>query len=92
MPEPFLPTVERERGEPPSAPAVHLRPDTGGAVTMLTYDVVLGAERVDHSLVPVTSEPLDDDLQRRWWRSEVRTHLAVQVITWGGGRRGAPPV
>lgn len=29
----------------------------------LTYDIVLGAERVDHSLVPVTSEPLDDDLQ-----------------------------
>lgn len=57
---------EKEREDESSPPSEHLSLE-GFKVTleqlMLTYDVVFRAERVDHSLVPVTSEPLDDDLQ-----------------------------
>lgn len=34
-------------------------------VTTLTYDIMFWAKRIYHSLVPVTSEPLDDDLHKR---------------------------
>lgn len=33
-------------------------------IHILTDDIVLWTKRIHHSLVPVTSEPLDDDLHK----------------------------
>lgn len=66
-------------------PGVH-----DGDARVLTNDIVLRTEGVNYSLIPVTSEPLNNDLHDNRRYSEHTGHNRIPLTIYSRGFRNSP--